>query len=247
LPGPGSAASALQSGMSDQGPVSVVTGAGSGIGRATALKLGGLGHRLVLAGRRGGPLDETGQLLEGEWVAVPTDVGNSGQAAALIDRAVERFGRLDNLVNNAGQAPNVPISETDAGLLEEVFRVNALGTGYAILAAWPVFRRQGSGCVVNVSTLGTTDPFPGFFAYAASKAAVEAMVKSCVNEKGEADIRAFAVAPGAVETAMLRAIAPESVLPRDKCLRPEEVADVIARCITGERDEMNGQVIYLSR
>jgi NAD(P)-dependent dehydrogenase (short-subunit alcohol dehydrogenase family) len=160
---------------------------------------------------------------------------------------VDRFGRLDNLINNAGLAPMLPIERTTPEVISEVFRVNTLGTAYAIHAAWPVFQRQRSGCIINLSTLGTIDPFPGFFAYAAAKAAVNLMTKVCASEGAPIGVRAFAIAPGAVETEMLRAIIPESVVAPEQTLPPEAVADVIAACIRGDRDAENGGVITLSR
>ncbi len=226
-------------------PVAIVTGAGSGIGRATAVMLSARGWRLVLAGRREERLTETAEMLTGAAVVVVADVGDLAEAAGIVDAAVERFGRVDALVNNAGWAPLTPIEKTGGEMLEEVFAVNALGPAAAISRAWPVFQKQKSGCVVNVSTMGTADPFPGFFAYAAAKTAVESMVRSCVVEGKKIGVRAFAVAPGAVETEILRANFSEKVLPSRKCLKAEDVAAVITACVLGERDGDNGKVIYL--
>lgn len=227
------------------GPVAIVTGAGSGIGRATAVMLSARGWRLVLAGRREERLTETAQLLSGPAVVVVADVGDLAEAAGIVDAAVERFGQVDALVNNAGWAPLASIEQTGGEMLEEVFAVNALGPAAAISRAWPVFQRQKSGCVVNVSTMGTADPFPGFFAYAAAKTAVESMVRSCAVEGKKIGVRAFAVAPGAVETEILRSNFSEKVLPSRKCLKAEDVAAVIVTCVCGGRDGDNAKVIYL--
>jgi len=238
--------------MSESKPVAAVTGAGSGIGRATALLLAQRGYRLVLAGRRVSKLKETGAACErggmagDDWLAVTTDVAQASDCRQMVDMAVSRFGRLDALVNNAGYAPLIPIGQTDPETVRQVFDVNALGTGFAIVAAWPVFQQQRSGCVVNVSTMGTADPFPGFFAYASAKCAVESMARSCAKEGAEIGVRAFAVAPGAVDTEMLRAIVTPEQLPLDQRLAPDDVARVIVACVAGERDEENGGVIRLS-
>jgi NAD(P)-dependent dehydrogenase (short-subunit alcohol dehydrogenase family) len=234
---------------SDQPRVALVTGAGTGIGRATAMLLAERGCRVVLVGRRAEPLRETAALLvEGaQSLAVEADVGVPEQAMGMIDAAVAHFGRLDVLVNNAGYAPRLPIERTTPQIIEQVYRVNALGPAWAIARAWPVFRRQGSGCVVNVSTLGTIDPFPGFFAYAAAKAAVNLMARSCAKEGRAIGVRAFAVAPGAVETAMFRAAFSETEVTRSACLSPEEVARLIVACVEGEHDARSGETITIQR
>lgn len=233
--------------------VAIVTGAGSGIGRAAAMSLSVEGYRLVLVGRRIDPLAETAAMLEGDSVSIAADIGDARQCADVVARAVAEFGRLDVLVNNAGAAPYAPIEETTPKMIDAAFRDNALGPAYLIGAAWAVFKRQaGAGearspgmCIVNVSTMGTVDPFPGFFAYASAKASVNLMARCAANEGKAIGVRAFAVAPGAVETPMLRTNFPESVIPSSKCLTPEEVARVILRCVRGEEDSRNGGVILV--
>lgn len=228
-------------------PVALITGAGSGIGRATAILLASHGYALVLVGRREAPLRETASLAGAADSALilPADVGDAAQISAAVDAAAERFGRLDALVNNAGYAPLLPIDRTTPDIIERTYRVNAIGPACAIARAWPIFVRQRSGVIVNLSTMGTDDPFAGFFAYAASKAAVNLMARSCAKEGAAHNIRAFAVAPGAVETPMLRALFSEATIPPSACLAPEEVAAVIADCILGRRDADNGRTIFL--
>lgn len=226
-------------------PVSIVTGAGSGIGAATARMLAARGHAVVLVGRRVGPLEEVRASMAEptRHMVMPADVADSGLAADIVDRTVEAYGRIDALILAAGTAPRASIEDTTEELLEEAFCVNAFGKAFFIVRAWPVFKRQRAGRVVVVSTLGTLDPFPGFFAYAASKSAADSFVRSIRAEGKSIGVKAFAVNPGCVETAMLRRNFPEHVIPREKALPPEAIAEVIVACACGERDGDNGKVI----
>jgi len=226
-------------------PVSIVTGAGSGIGAATARMLAARGHAVVLVGRRVGPLEEVRASMAEptRHMVMPADVADSGLAADIVDRTVEAYGRIDALILAAGTAPRASIEDTTEELLEEAFFVNAFGKAFFIVRAWPVFKRQRAGRVVVVSTLGTLDPFPGFFAYAASKSAADSFVRSIRAEGKSIGVKAFAVNPGCVETAMLRRNFPEHVIPREKALPPEAIAEVIVACACGERDGDNGKVI----
>ena len=226
--------------------VAIITGAGSGVGRALSTMLSNSGWHLGLAGRRREPLDETARLCPAETEVIPTDISVPAEASSLVARVKERFGRIDALINNAGCVIAKPIGETDPSSLEKVFAINALGPGYLISAAWNHFVTQGKGCVVNLSTMGSKDPFPGLLAYAAAKTATESFVRSIVNEGAEHGIRAFAVAPGAIDTAMLRDVLDESVIEGIETLSPEEVAKVVVACIEGDRDADVGQTIYLA-
>lgn len=232
--------------------VAIITGAGSGVGRAVALRLAAADWRLALAGRRQAPLDETARLARqrahapaDRFLVMPTDVADAEACSRLVDAAVERFGGVDALINNAGLAPSVPIADTTPDLLRQVFAVNALGPAQLITKVWPVFERRGGGRIVNVSTIGVFDPFPGLFAYAGAKAALHAFTKSCATEGAAIGVKAFAVAPGAIETAMLRGIVSERDLPRARTLDPDDVARVIVACAVGERDKDNGQAIVV--
>jgi NAD(P)-dependent dehydrogenase (short-subunit alcohol dehydrogenase family) len=126
-------------------PVALITGAGSGIGREIARQLHARGFSLTLVGRTRAKLDETAQGLGGETLTIACDVADSERAAACVDRTIERFGRLDVLVNNAGIAPVVPIAETTEELLEEVFFANTFGPAFLITRAWPIFVAKKSG------------------------------------------------------------------------------------------------------
>ena len=236
-------------------PVAFVTGAGSGIGAAVVERLAAAGYATVLVGRREAPLRATegrvAALGGPPAVVMPADVADDAACENLIDKAVGRFGRLDVLVNNAGWTPLEPIAETDAETARKIFAVNALGPLTLIRRAWPTMTTQKpiagrpSPCIVNVSSYATVDPFPGLGVYAGAKAALNLFTRACVNEGRGKGLRAFAIAPGAVETELLRSIVDEELLPNDATLSPGDVAAVIIQCVLGQRDAENGTTILL--
>jgi short-subunit dehydrogenase len=230
--------------------VAIVTGAGAGIGRATAVMLGERGCVVVLVGRGREALEGSAELVESETMVLSADVGTEEGAAAIVSGTLEALGRIDVIVNNAGMAPLIPIAEHGWGQLEQLYRVNAIGPAAVIARAWPAMveqHRKGGTIarIVNVSSVSAIDPFPGLSIYGATKGAINVLTRGCANEGRDVGIRAFAVAPGAVETAMLRAIVSEEQLPRTATLTPEQVAGVIVACAVGERDEENGGVIVV--
>lgn len=236
------------------GKVAIVTGGGSGIGYAVAELLAGKGWRVVIAGRSIRRLEQAAVDLHAEIGASGTpvvpmnlDQRDPESARRLIDQTLAKFGRIDALVNNAGTASVTPIERSDLRLIEETYAVNAIGPAYLTHFVWPAFVRQGGGCVVNVGSWASLDPFPGFFAYAGTKAAVSLMAASTAKEGASIGVRAFCVAPGAVETELLRSAFDEATVPRSMCLRPREVGQVVVECIEGGRGALNGKTIYIRR
>lgn len=187
-------------------------------------------------------------MLAGESNVMTCDLVDPIAAASCVGEAIQASGRLDVLVNNAGYAAMLTIDQHTPELIEQTFRVNAVAPAAMIARVWPHFAerfRSGgeSGTIVNVSSFATIDPFPGFFAYAAAKSALNMLthVAAC---NGEAiGVRAFCIAPGAVETDMLRALFDVESLPETNTLAPETIAGVIAECVRGEHDTLNGEVI----
>jgi NAD(P)-dependent dehydrogenase (short-subunit alcohol dehydrogenase family) len=238
--------------MSDERPVALVTGAGSGIGRAACRALARRergAHRLVLVGRRGSALRETGAALGADgddWVSLPADIGAPEQARQLPDRAAEAFGRLDAVINNAGWSPLKPAWELSDEEADAILSVNAIGPILISIAAVRLFRAQNAGRLVQVSSMASDDPFPGLGVYGAAKASLNTLTRGLVNELGDGSpIRAFCVAPGAVETDLLRSIIPAEAMPTEACLTPESVAEVIADCASGARDAESGRTIWM--
>lgn len=241
------------------GPVVIITGAGSGIGRATAIDLASRGCRVVLNGRREEALRETAAMLSAPWAVVPGDIAEPSTSERLIDEAVHAFGRVDAVISNAGWAPCQPIEKHTPELVQRVFAVNALGPAYLFVAAWTHFHAQNklddaagkpadatlAPCIVLVSSMATLDPFPGLFAYAAAKASLNSMARSARAESKDLGIRCFVIAPGSVETAMLRGVIDKDLLPPERTLAPEAVAVVIAECVAGLHDDKAGETVVV--
>jgi len=226
-------------------PAAIVTGGTAGIGLATARLFIERGWRVLIVGRDQGRLSDALDELGGKAQGCRADVGSPDGPSTVVAACLKAFGRLDALVNNAGVAPLVPLAQHTAQLIEECFATNAIGPAKLIVSAWPHLSVT-RGRVVNVSSMATRDPYPGFFGYAASKAGVELMVRSIANEGQSAGIKAFAVAPGATETVMFRALFDESTVPREDVLDPAEVARLIVDCATGRRDDDNGRAIEIT-
>jgi NAD(P)-dependent dehydrogenase (short-subunit alcohol dehydrogenase family) len=231
--------------MSD-GKVAIVTGAGSGVGRKVAGRLVEEGYRVVLVGRTESKLRETGEALGPEgvcWKCVAADVTSDADRARIVDETTAAFGRIDAVINNAGAAGLKKLRDFSIDDLREQFEVNALGP--LDLTARCMREMKEGGAVVFTSSMSTKDPFPGLGVYGCAKSALNAACRAITNEGPRSNIRAYAVAPGAIETGMLRAMWDEKVLPKDKTLDPEQVAEQIVACVTGTTDAKPGETIFM--
>lgn len=173
--------------------VAVVTGAGTGIGRAAALALLGAGWRVVLAGRRPEPLHEVAQSSNGgeRVLAVPTDVTDPAAVAALFEHAVRRFGRVDLLFNNAGRSqPNLPIEDLTPEQWRGVVDVNFSGMFYCLQAAFRVMKAQQprGGRIINNGSISAHAPRPDAIAYTATKHAVTGLTRAAALDGRQHDI-----------------------------------------------------------
>ncbi|RMH11647.1 MAG: SDR family oxidoreductase [Planctomycetota bacterium] len=227
--------------------VAIITGAGSGIGRACALKLGALGWNCTLVGRTRQTLDATAEACGKEKTCVvQADLTDPVAPGQIVERTRSVFGRVDAVINNAGYASFKPFHEFTEEDLRRTFEVNTLGPIRLMIQAWDDLAASGAGRIVNVSSYATLDPFSGLGVYGAAKAALNLMGKVAMRERGKANVMVFTVAPGAVETGMLRQFFSEDVVPRSKALDPAEVASVIVACATGMRDYESGGLIPLA-
>lgn len=233
-----------------QTSVAIVTGAGSGIGQVVSVLLGDAGYQVVLVGRDRAKLKATTariieQTTTSEPLILAVDVAQEDGARSVVEQAMQQWGRVDALVNNAAVLHSAPLDQTSEQSIQATFATNTFGPAYLISHLWPVFVKQKSGCIVNVSSMSSVDPFPGLGLYAASKAALESLTRSICGEGSRHNIRGFSVAPGAVETAMLRSILSKDALPDHRTLKPVDVARVIVECIQGKRESSMGKTIFL--
>ncbi len=231
----------------DASPVTLITGAGGGIGQACAAAIANEGHRVVLVGRTRETLEISAEGCADDSLILPADVADPDQARRVVEDAVAAFGRLDGLVHCAGLAPVRTVEQTSNEDWNAVIAVNLSAAFHLAKAAWPVMKSQGGGVIVNISSMAARDPLPGFAAYAAAKAGVNLLGLSLAREGQPLGIKVHTIAPGAVETAMFRLIATPEQYPTEKTLAPEEVARIITQCITGELSATSGEVIYLQK
>ena len=224
------------------GKVAVVTGASSGVGEATAEALAAEGASVVVAARREERLADLSKRIEGNGgrvLAAACDVADEGQAHGLIQKAEEEFGRVDILVNNAGV---MLLSTVGKGLSEEwrqMFDVNVLGLLYTTDAAIETMKRQGSGHLVNISSVaGRKVTRDSSGVYAGSKFAVGAISEGLRQELLEDNIRVTIVEPGAVETELADHITDEDArqslggLLNLEILQAEDIANAIVYAVT---------------
>ena len=228
------------------GPVAVITGAGRGIGRATAIELSAAGYRLGLVSRNKEELAETARLVGGGQV-LPADVTHADEIDRAISGTIEAYNRIDAIIHCAGVAPVRSIGQMTPAEWRDVIETNLSAAFYLCRAAWPVFQRQGAGVVVNLSSEAARDPFDGFAAYGAAKAALNLFGRSAAREGQKIGVRVHTIAPAAVETRMFRKIMGEEQYPAAKTLSPADVARVIARCLNGELKYTSGEVIYVHK
>lgn len=185
-----------------EGKVVVITGASSGIGEATARLLAARGARVVLGARRVDRLEKiVGEIKAagGQALAWSVDVTKREEVKALVNAAVEHFGRIDVMVNNAGYMPASPLAADKVDEWERTVDVNIKGVLYGISAALPRFRAQDSGHLINVSSVGGHLVFPSFAVYCGTKFAVRAISEGFRQEAGP-NIRSTIISPGAIES-----------------------------------------------
>src|SRR3954469_1001910 len=238
-----------------QGQVSVVSGSGSGVGRATALERGGLGATVVGCGRRAEPLEETAGMVEGmpgSFEHEPLDIRDEDAIGPFFDRLLERHGRLDVVVNNAGGQFLSPAEAITPKGFRTVIELNVQGTWLmSHAAATKAFIPQGEGKVVSV-TLSPHNGMPGMVHSGAARAAVENMMKTLSVEWARFGIKTCAVAAGQFDTEVLRTKYPAAVvdnvprtIPLQRLGTADEMAWLVASLASPAGDFVSGTTITI--
>jgi citronellol/citronellal dehydrogenase len=238
----------------NRGKVAVITGGGTGIGRATAIALAQTGARVVICGRRQEPLTEARAQLEqdgAECLAVPCDVREPHQVRALVDVALERFGAVDVLVNNAGGQFTAPAEEITGKGMRVVHRL-------AIDAAWELTHEvatrsmiPGAGGLVVFTGFSPRRGIPGFAHASAARAALENLAQGLALEWSRYSIRAVCVVIGNIDTEGLAAYGPDALaaarmqVPLGRLGRPEEVGETIAFLATAAGAYITGSSLLV--
>lgn len=209
-----------------EGKVTIVTGGGSGIGRAVARRFAEEGAAVVVAGRRFYKCEETVagiQTMGGTALAIQADIADEGQVEALVDQAVRRFGRLDILVNNAGLFGGRHLAQTSTAEFDQVMNTNLRGTFFCCRAGFKQMKRQGGGLIINMSSVAGVQAWTGTGTYSASKHAIMALTKSLADEGRPFRIKATAICPAGVADNLVDAAAEERA--RSEKINPYDIAE----------------------
>ena len=238
----------MQTAPSIKGRTAIVTGAGRGIGRAIALRLAAAGTKVAIVSRTLDQLNETRQLIErsgGRALAVVADITKVDDVSRLVEETRSAFGGVDILVNCAGFASVATIEHMEPAVFDALVATNVRAVFLCCRQVWPFMAKSGSGAIVNISSVAAYDPFPGLGAYGATKAFVNAYTKALADEGKPLGIRVYGVAPGAVETDMLRSSFPD--YPANQTLDPDDVAALVETLLSPACTHISGQTLVIKK
>jgi NAD(P)-dependent dehydrogenase (short-subunit alcohol dehydrogenase family) len=231
----------------------MITGAGDGIGWATAQLFADNGYRVALVDINAGGVSEKAKQLGEGHIAITADVANEADVRAAFQVLEQQFGRLDALVNNAGiGSPHLPTTQQTVESFERILRIHLTGTFLFSREAHGVMARQATGAIVNISSIAGLSGLPRRNAYGAAKAGIVAMTKSMACEWAPDGIRVNAVAPGFVATALVRQLEADGFvdtprlnrrIPMGRLARPEEIAQAICFLSSPAASYITGTVL----
>lgn len=240
------------------GKRAIITGAGSGIGRATALRFGREGAKVIVSGRTASKVEETARMIGeagGAAIAMALDAGVEADVEAMVSRSISEFGGIDVFFANAATwLGNISIFDQTVEQWNEVMRVNVIGCFLAVKHAGPHMRAQRCGSIIFTSSVASLRANGGDAAYSASKAAVNSFAQTAANELYGTGVRVNAILPGLIETEgtkvifdAARARGAESkigkVNPLTRAGQPDEIAVMAAFLASDEGSYVNGQSI----
>ncbi|MDR2264469.1 MAG: SDR family oxidoreductase [Enterobacter asburiae] len=233
--------------------VIVITGASSGMGEAAARHLAANGAKIVMAARRTDRIEAIADELtkQGkEAIAVATDVTKLDDVHALITSAVDRFGRVDVLINNAGVMPLSRLDQCNVDEWNQMIDVNLRGVLHGIAAVLPYMKEQKSGHIINTASVAAHLIFPSSAVYSATKFAVRALTEGLRQETAALNIRVTLVSPGAVKTELLEHISDKDVQAANReyvenvGVAPETYARMVAFAISEPDDVGISEIIF---
>jgi NADP-dependent 3-hydroxy acid dehydrogenase YdfG len=236
-----------------EGKVVVITGASSGLGEATARALSAQGAIVALGARRQDRIQSLADALIGKGgkaIAVATDVSDRAQVKRLVDAAVEAYGRVDVMINNAGLMSQAPLERLNIDEWDRMIDVNIKGVLYGIAAALPYMKQQKSGHFINVSSVAGHKVGPGFAVYAATKHAVRALSEGLRQEVKPYNIRTTVISPGAVATELPNSVSDPETAARVRtfyaqaAVPADSFARVVAFAISQPEDIDINEVLY---
>ena len=234
-----------------EGRVALVTGASKGIGRAIAATFATSGAKVMLSSRKQDALDEAASAMDGEVATFAANAGDPDQAEACVAATVERFGRIDILVNNAATNPYMgPAIDVDLGRYDKTFQVNLRGALVWTQLAHRASMAEHGGSVINIASVGGLSVEPSIGIYNTTKAAVIYLTKTLAAELGPG-VRVNAIAPGLVKTDMARALWEEHGealarrLPTKRLGEPEDIAGAALFLVSDLASWITGQTLVV--
>lgn len=225
--------------------VCIVTGGSSGVGLSACEKFNAMGYQIVTCGRNEKKLEEAKKRIDyfGRPCSVEClDVCNTNELTGWLQKTYKEYGNIDVLINNAGAAPLSRITDFDEREFLAAMQINCNAVFLTTKTVMPIMKEQGGGTIINISSLASVDPFPGFSVYGACKAWVNLFTKASADEGKQDNIHVYSVALGAVETPLLRGLFAE--FPEEQALVPGDVANYLYYLTSVDARPLSGTTVF---